>query len=212
MEYCFDEDSKLTVQQLIDLYKVNPGSFNSDIAFKRSAKINSLENGELLSIKVFYDSSKKISYTLKLRKRNGEWKVIITDSFVDFVRGVDRSGKDLNEYESTVLPGDLGENKTNSGDEYADDVNTTLTEMTARESNNSQSSKQKCLKCEGQGYYLCQMCNGNGMIKCTNFCRNGQTQLSNEEPKICYKCNGSMRINCYNCSGRGNVKCFDCIK
>jgi hypothetical protein len=80
MEYCFDEDSKLIIQQLIDLYKVNPASFNSDIAFKRSAKINSLENGELLSIKVFYDSSKKISYTLKLRKRNGEWKVIITDS------------------------------------------------------------------------------------------------------------------------------------
>lgn len=30
---------------------------------------------------------------------------------------------------------------------------------------------------------------------CNNFCRNGQTQLSNEEPKIFYKCNGTMRIN-----------------
>ena len=74
-----------------------------------------------------------------------------------------------------------------------------------------QPERQKCKKCNGTGRYFCQMCNGNGVIKCTNFCINGRTQLANEESKTCYKCNGTMRLNCYNCNGRGNAKCYECI-
>jgi hypothetical protein len=210
--YKFDEKGNLLLDSVSPIYLIK-NYFTDNIKDSSidylSKKITIYSKG-LPSKDLFYDISSNgnrnvksiINYEYKFDEQENwiERKSIINNKENEVVnRKIFYKGDDITEFEKS-----FNETKNKIS------TNVKSHETPSRQEKIKSSQKNiKCNNCNGKGVYSCTICYGNGDIKCNN-CYYGKTRLSNEDEKVCYKCNGTMRVVCYNCKGNGYANCYEC--